>query len=234
MAGGQASSAMKCCVNFTGILIAIAPIITIVIGSSYLVYSETDEERELHDCTYDKMSSVTCNSEYVDREPRPYDCDRPSTISNHIRHTLIVIGYTFVAIAFCYAMAGCCMLDKGKKSAKVFRYFALFGWILLVILFFFSAIFSGNRAGKECRGEYVSGVWPYDFTNRFSFEPVTDHGGEISKGFDKTIATLGVYMGFYLAFIAYAILIFVISGGAARICEIDVSDFLPVMKPKKV
>ena len=53
MAGGEASSAMKFCVNFTGISIALAPIMTIVIGIFYLVYSETDEERELHDCTYD-------------------------------------------------------------------------------------------------------------------------------------------------------------------------------------
>ena len=124
------------------------------------------------------------------------------------------------------------MLDKGKKSALVFRYIALFSWLLLGILFFICAIFSGSRSGRECRGEYVSGVWPYDVIDRFSFEPVTDHGGEISKGFDKTVATLGVYMGFYLAFIAYAILIIVFSGCAARICEIDASDFLPVTKPK--
>ena len=77
MAEGEASSAMKFCVNFTGILICIAPIITIVIGIFYLVYSETDEEREFHNCTYDNYSRVTCNSEYVDRDPLPYDCDDP-------------------------------------------------------------------------------------------------------------------------------------------------------------
>ena len=126
------------------------------------------------------------------------------------------------------------MLDKGKKSAIVFRYIALFSWLFLAIVLFVSTIISGSRSGRECRGEYVSGVWPYDFNNRFSFEPVTNHGGEISKGFDKTVGTLGVYIGFYLAFVAYGILVFLLSGGAARICNIDVSDFLPVMKPNKV
>ena len=107
----------------------------------------------------------------------------------------------------------------------------------MLLLFISARMLGGFKKGRACRGLTASGVWPYDITDPSSFEPVTDHDGEISKGFDKKIGTYLVYIGLYFAFAAYVFVImtvFSIMRAVGKCGDVEVSDLLPVMKPSKV